>query len=129
MPSILDVHHSAPRKRLPCAARTRRQHTIHHVDPTLHRTDNVIRFPDAHQIPGLVLGQLLRRKIKAAKHRLLPLTNSKSTNRITIKSDGRQRLRTLGSQVLFQTALLDTKQRMPGPIPKRLSRPCRPTHR
>src|SRR3546814_2735510 len=87
---VADVDRAAARECLPGAARSGGEHAIEHVDPALDAADDVVGLADPHQIAWFVVGQLLRRIIEAAEHRLLPLADREPAPRIDAEADVEQ---------------------------------------
>ena len=126
---VLDVHHAAAGKDLPCPTGPAGQYAIHHVDAPLHGAHNIIGLADTHQVARLVHGQLVRCKIQHAEHRRLPFTHRKATDCVAVKFDRLQCLCTLRAQILFQATLLDAKKRMTRSVTKSVARALCPAHR
>src|SRR5947207_2375919 len=82
---VAEVQWPVGGERLPRAARARRQHAVEHVDAADDRLDDIVRLADTHQVARLVCGQHAYREIEAAEHRLLPLADRKSADRITVE--------------------------------------------
>ena len=118
MAGILDIDLPTPRPGLPGPPRPAGQHAIHHVHPARYRSDDIIGLAHTHQIARLVPGQHIRRVVQHAKHGLLPFTHGQPADRITIKADFNQFLRTCGTKFARYAALLNPEKRMAGTLAK-----------
>ena len=89
---VADIDGAMMRKGLAIAARAGGQDAIEHIDAAFDRAHQIVGFAHAHQITWPVGGQLVRRIIEAAKHRLLPFTHRKAAHGIAIKTNVDQRI-------------------------------------
>ena len=96
----------------PVRPRPRRQHAVHHVDPALYGSDDVVGLSDAHEVAWLVAREHCRRMIEHVEHRVLAFSDGQAANRIPIESHGHERLGAFLPQLPVEASLLDSEQRM-----------------
>ena len=87
MPRIFQIYRPAPGKPLTSSPGTGRQHTVKHINTARHPADKIGRLANTHQITRLVRLHQRRCCLECLKHRLLPLADSQTANRIAFKAN------------------------------------------
>ena len=94
------------------AAVSGRIHTVKEVHTALHRLQNVLRRPDAHQVSRLFARQLRHHGVQNAVHLLGALADRQAADRIAVEIQFAYLSRVTYAHILENTALVDAEQEL-----------------
>ncbi len=106
-----------------------RQHAVEQVDPEGDRLDDADRVAYAHEVAGLVVGQLGQRDSERFQHGVTVLANREAADRVAVEAHLERPVRGLDPQAGVGAALHDAELAQLGPLQlhERGTRPFGPT--